>query len=157
MGGKDMKVSNEIIAGKLIMQIQIFIDNSRISSLEGRYVKVTMIPFTGHVKSEIFTGEIVPGGVDVQIENAAGNRNMCATYMFRGTDKEGKECSLFVENNGYVSRTELQKEYVDAFPRFITDSKILGEYLRQPRVRSEVWGTQKGVEVRVYDVVQAID
>lgn len=68
-----------------------------------------MIPFTGHVKSEIFTGEIVPGGVDVQIENAAGNRNMCAKYMFRGTDKEGKECSLFVENNGYVSRTELQK------------------------------------------------
>ena len=89
-----MKVSNEIIAGKLIMQIQIFIDNSRISSLEGRYGKVTMIPFTGHVKSEIFTGEIVPGGVDVQIENAAGNRNMCAKYMFRGTDKEGKECSL---------------------------------------------------------------
>lgn len=133
-----MKVSNEIIAGKLIMQIQIFIDNSRISSLEGRYGKVTMIPFTGHVKSEIFTGEIVPGGVDVQIENAAGNRNMCAKYMFRGTDKEGKE-------------------YVDAFPRFITDSKILGEYLSQPRFRSEVWGTQKGVEVRVYDVVQAID
>lgn len=65
-----MKVSNEIISGKLIMQIQIFIDNSRISSLEGRYGKVTMIPFTGHVKSEIFTGEIVPGGVDVQIENA---------------------------------------------------------------------------------------
>ena len=152
-----MKVSNEIIAGKLIMQIQIFIDNSRISSLEGRYGKVTMIPFTGHVKSEIFTGEIVPGGVDVQIENAAGNRNMCAKYMFRGTDKEGKECSLFVENNGYVSRTELQKEYVDAFPRFITDSKILGEYLSHPRFRSEVWGTQKGVEVRVYDVVQAID
>ena len=50
-----------------------------------------------------------------------------------------------------------QKEYVDAFPRFITDSKILGEYLSQPRFRSEVWGTQKGVEVRVYDVVQAID
>ena len=43
------------------------------------------------------------------------------------------------------------------FPRFITDSKILGEYLSQPRFRSEVWGTQKGVEVRVYDVVQAID
>ena len=57
---------------------------------------------------------------------------MCAKYMFRGTDKEGKECSLFVENNGYVSRTELQKEYVDAFPRFITDSKILGEYLSSP-------------------------
>ena len=48
-------------------------------------------------------------------------------------------------------------KYVDAFPRFITDSKILGEYLSQPRFRSEVWGTQKGVEVRVYDVVQAID
>ena len=63
------------------------------------------------------------------------------------------------ENNGYVSRTEpkkKKKEYVDAFPRFITDSKIPGEYLSQPRFRSEVWGTQKGVEVRVY-VVQAID
>ena len=82
---------------------------------------------------------------------------MCAKYRFRGTYKEVKECSFFLENNVYVSRTELQKEYVDAFTRFITDSKILGDYLSQPRFRSEVWGTQKGVEVRVYDVVQAID
>lgn len=42
-----MKVSNEIIAGKLIMQIQIFIDNSRISSLEGRYGKVTRFHLLG--------------------------------------------------------------------------------------------------------------
>ena len=149
-----MKVSNEIIAGKLIMQIQIFIDNSRISSLEGDTESHNDSIYWACKVRNIYWRNCARR-VDVQIENA-GNRNMCAKYMFRGTDKEGKNALCLWKIMDMFSRTELQKN-MGCISRFITDSKILGEYLSQPRFRSEVWGTQKGVEVRVYDVVQAID
>ena len=44
-----------------IMIFQIFADSSQISNLECKYGAVTMIPFTGKVKSDLFTGEILPG------------------------------------------------------------------------------------------------
>ena len=43
-----------------IMIFQIFADSSQISNLECKYGAVTMIPFTGKVKSDLFTGEILP-------------------------------------------------------------------------------------------------
>lgn len=77
-----------------IMRFQIFADDSQVSNMEGPYGKVTFIPFTGKVESELFTGEILPGAADVQVENVAGNRNMCAKYMFKGKDSQNQDCYL---------------------------------------------------------------
>ena len=71
-------------SSKPIMIFQIFADDSQVSNLECPYGAVTMIPFTGKVESDLFTGEILPGACDVQIENPALSRNMCAKYMFEG-------------------------------------------------------------------------
>ena len=138
---------------KKIMTFQIFIDDSQVSSMEGPYGAVSIIPFTGKVESEIFTGEILPGAADVQVENVAGSRNMCAKYMFRGKDSTGTDCCLFVENNGYFAKSDKQDTYFNACPQFITDSTVLGEYLCQKRFRSEVQGRDWGVEIRIYDVL----
>ncbi|MCD7883647.1 MAG: DUF3237 family protein [Lachnospiraceae bacterium] len=92
---------------KLIMKFQIFIDNSKVSDMSGPYGAATFIPFTGKVESELFTGEILPGAADIQVENPAGCRHMCAEYMFRGKDSAGKDCYLFVENNGYFTIAKL--------------------------------------------------
>ncbi len=138
---------------KLIMTFQIFIDNSQITDLNGEYGSVSMIPFTGKVESDLFTGTILPGAADVQVENVAGSRHMCAKYMFKGRDSEGTECYLFVENNGYFTSANKQDLYLQACPRFISDSHVLGAYLCQTRFRSEVQGTDGGVEIRIYDVL----
>lgn len=140
------------IMDKKIMTFQIYIDDSQVSGMEGLYGAVTIIPFTGKVESEIFTGEILPGAADVQVENVAGIRNMCAKYMFRGKDSTGSDCYLFVENNGYFSISDRQETYLNACPQFITDSGVLGEYLCQKRFRSEVQVRDWGVEIRIYDV-----
>ena len=135
------------------MIFQIFADALEVSNLECPYGAVTMIPFTGKVESKLFTGEILPGACDVQIENPALSRNMCAKYMFQGTDCEGNSCKLFVENNGYLDPHMRNDPFLPACPRFLTDSPVLGEYLCQPRFRSEVQAVDYGVEIRIYDVL----
>lgn len=137
---------------KLIMTFQILIDDTQIVSLEGPYGAVTMIPFTGKTESALFTGTILPGAADVQVENVAGIRNMCAKYMFKGKDSQGEDCCLFVENNGYFTPEDGAGSFLRACPRFITDSRVLGEYLCQARFRSEVHPAKGGVEIRIYDV-----
>lgn len=47
------------------MTFQIFIDDSQVSSMEGPYGAVSIIPFTDKAESEIFTGEILPEAADV--------------------------------------------------------------------------------------------
>lgn len=137
-----------------IMRFRIFADDSQVSNMEGPYGAVTMIPFTGRVESELFTGEILPGAVDVQVENPAGSRNMCAKYMFQGKDREGNACHLFVENNGYFSKADRENAFFHACPRFITDSPVLGAFLCQARFRSEVQSVEDGIEIRIYDVLE---
>ena len=137
-----------------IMVFQIFADASQVSNLESRFGAVTMIPFTGKVESELFTGEILPGACDVQVENPAGSRHLCAKYMFKGTDSAGNDCLLFVENNGYLSPAMQNDPWLPACPRFITDSPALGEYLSQQRFRSEVQSVNGRLEIRIYDVLK---
>ena len=52
-----------------IMIFKVYADNRDVSNLECPYGAVTMIPFRATVESELFTGETLPGAVDVQIEN----------------------------------------------------------------------------------------
>ena len=118
------------------------------------YGGVSFIPFTATVESALFSGKTLPGACDVQVENPAGSRNMCAKYMFEGRDSVGNACKLFVENNGYLAEVMRHDPFFHAYPRFMTDSPVLGEYLSQQRFRSEVQGFDWGVEVRIYDVLK---
>ena len=140
-----------------IMVFQIFVDKKQVSDLTCPYGAVTMIPFTGKVESELFTGEILPGACDVQIENPALSRNMCAKYMFAGVDRTGRPCRLFVENNGYLSPATRGEPWIAACPRFLTDSPLLGEYLCRQSFRSEVHVREWGIEIRIYDVLMEKD
>ena len=137
-----------------IMLIKVYGNDSEVSNLECAYGAVTMIPFRATVESELFSGETLPGAVDVQIENPGMSRQMCAKYMFKGVDCEGNECHLFVENNGYLAEVMRNDPYFNAYPTFMTDSPVLGEYLSQQRFRSEVAGAEWGVEIRIYDVLR---
>ena len=113
-----------------------------------------MIPFRATVESDLFTGETLPGAVDVQIENPGMSRNMCAKYMFRGTDSAGNPCQLFVKNDSYLAPIMRNEPYFDGCPMFLTDSPVLGPYLCAQHFRSEVQGAEWGVEIRIYDVLK---
>lgn len=136
-----------------IMIFKVYADREDCSDMMCPYGGVSFIPFTATVESDLFTGRTLPGACDVQVENPAGSRHMCAKYMFRGTDKAGNPCHLFVENNGYLAPVMRNDPFFHACPTFMTDSPLLGEYLSQHRFRSEVQGRDWGVEIRIYDVL----
>ena len=135
-----------------IMIFRASIEPGDITQVKCGSNSVTMIPFRAKVDSPLFTGETLPGAVDVQQENAAGIRSLCARYAFRGKDREGNPCTLFVENRGWVQTRQKQDSALHTCPRFLTDSPALAPYLSQPRFRAEVHGTEGGVDIWVFDV-----
>ena len=132
-----------------IMTFHITIDKTLISDFTTPEGRVVIIPFTGSVESEIFTGTILPGAADVQTGDSDGLVHMCAKYMFRGKDRDGSECHLFVENNGCL-RPGQADEIVHATPTFRTDSDTLRECLSGKEFRTEVHPSEGGVDILVF-------
>ncbi len=144
----------QMMKSEPIMIFRVTADEKEVSTLECAYGAVTMIPFQASVESNLFSGTTLPGAVDVQIENPAKSRHMCAKYMFSGTDRDGTPCQLFVQNDSWLAPIMRNEPYFDGCPMFLTDSKLLGEYLCAPHFRSEIQGCEWGVEIRIYDVLK---
>lgn len=136
---------------KLVFDFCIQIHNDRISHLNATNGMVVMIPFDGKVQSELFTGEILPGAIDVQVQNAAGIRHMCARYMFEGEDYTGAKCRLFVDNNGYFEPNSQNAGPFKTCPTFMTDSKALATYLEGAHFRAEGHMKEDGLHIMVFD------
>ncbi len=83
-----------------ILRIKVFLTDC--ITVAGGADKAVLLPFTGHCESELFTGEILPGGVDVQRIDAEGRCSLCAKYALDGTDSAGKPCRLFIENVAFA-------------------------------------------------------
>ena len=137
----------------LIMTIHVIFDKAEINTLQGPWGGVTFIPFEASVESSLFTGKTLPGAADVQTENRAGVRHLCAKYMFDGKDGSGNPCRLFVQNDGYLTPANRNEPVIGAQPFFLTDSRELGEYLCQNRFRSEVHGTgAQTLDILIFDI-----
>lgn len=77
---------------------------------------VNDVYFTGYCESELFTGTILPGAVDHQVTGEDGVTRLHASYTFDGVDKDGKRCTMHVENS------KVGDDYV---PVITTDSQGL--------------------------------
>lgn len=137
---------------KLVFDFNIEIYPDKISNLKATNGMVSMIPFSGWVESELFTGRILPGGIDVQVQNAAGFRHMCARYMFEGTDHTGTPCRLFVDNNGYFVPDQQPAPMFRTCPTLMTDSAALAPYLEGAHFRAEGHpGKDGSLHILVFD------
>ncbi|MBO5568664.1 MAG: DUF3237 family protein [Clostridia bacterium] len=136
--------------GKLIMTFHVSINRDDITEMIMPSGKVTFIPFEGHVESELFTGTIRPGAADVQVTNAAGIRHMQAKYIFDGTDKQGRHCHLYVENNGYFE-PDSEPSPFHACPAMMSDSAELNRIISGVHFRAEGHGTPEGVDILIFD------
>ena len=134
---------------KAVLEIKIEFDRQglRIETDRGQ---VSMIPFAGHVDSDLFTGIVEPWGVDTQILNHAGVRHMSARYMLTGKDKDGEDCHIYVDNNGWME-DKVSRSF-RTVPTFYTDSKLLAPYLHQDRFYGIGSVGEDGLWIRFYEV-----
>lgn len=110
---------------------------------------VFMIPFTGHATGKYFEGTVLPGGVDTQIMGRFGDRHtLSARYMLHGTDHTGKECDIYIENNGEID-PKLTDVLFRTTPRIITNSEALA-FLNNGLLAGEGVPSDTGVEIRIY-------
>ena len=130
-----------------ILTFRIAVDGPAVSGFSGPFGAVTFIPFRGTADSPLFRGEIAPGAADVQTELPGEPRRLCARYLFRGTDADGRTCSLYEENTGSLTG---EPGPIRCTPSFLTDSPLLAETFRGRRFCSEVSPSEGGVTVTVF-------
>lgn len=109
-------------------------------TLEGGNSRVVMIPFSGEATGKYFNGKTIANGVDTQITTVDGF-SLSARYMLEGTDRSGKQCRLFIENNG--------ASLDNCVPKIYTDSDELA-FLEKARLTADVECVENGVVVRIY-------
>jgi hypothetical protein len=138
------------MSGKLIMEIYVRIDSKEISQLEGPAGSVVLIPFSGTVSGPLFSGTVLPGGVDTQVVDVNDVRHMSARYMLDGVDHTGAKCRIYVENNGYFPKDDPKP--FRTVPTFLTDSKALAPYLHANRFRGEGNPGDDGVIIKLFEI-----
>lgn len=101
--------------------LRIYIDLEETIEVKGEKEIVRMIRFGGKCSSELFSGEILPGGVDTQRIQPDGKTYLSARYCMEGKDCEGQQCRIFIENTALFDESENQ----ETAPRICTDSSAL--------------------------------
>lgn len=125
---------------KLLLTIHITITDS--CAVNNGTSGVVMLPFTGYAEGDFFTGEIIGTGVDTQRIEKDRLVSLSARYMLEGKDYTGKECKIFIENNG--------SSLDHCIPTLVTDSDALSAW-QQAELVSRVTPTEKGVIVRILE------
>ena len=82
---------------------------------------VKLISFGGKTQTRWFTGEVLPGGVDVQTLGADGTGKVSARYILQGMDQSGMPCKVYVENEGIID----ERGAMHTMPKVLTDSVAL--------------------------------
>ena len=113
--------------------------------------EVLMIPFRGYVDCDLFHGIVLPCGVDTQVVNAAGVRHMSARYMLQGTDADGQESFIYVENNGWFDDAAKSMPF-HTVPTFYTNSRKLAPYLHRSQFVGEGVNEKDGLWIYFYEI-----
>ena len=83
--------------------LRIYVSITEIFETIGSDGIVKMLLFDGYCDCEHFKGKILPGAVDTQRIRQDGSVTLSARYMLEGTDRDGQDCHIFIENNATAS------------------------------------------------------
>ena len=134
-----------------ILEVHVETDPEGTVMLASEIGSVKMIPFKGTVTGPIFNGIVEPCGVDTQIINQNEVRHMSARYMLTGPDKGGRNCHIYVENNGWFTDGARPAPF-RTVPTFITDSPALAPLLHRNQFVGEGFRDENGLWIRFYEL-----
>lgn len=134
-----------------ILEIYVETDPAGTVTLTGEIGTVRMIPFKGTVAGSLFSGIVEPCGVDTQITNQNEVRHMSARYMLTGKDRDGRDCHIYIENNGWFTDGARPTPF-KTVPTFITDSPALAPFLHRNQFVGEGLRDENGLYIRFYEL-----
>ena len=137
-----------------ILEVHVETNPEGTVMLTSEIGSVKMIPFKGTVTGPIFNGIVEPCGVDTQITNQNEVRHMSARYMLTGTDRDGRDCHIYVENNGWFTDGARPTPF-RTVPTFITDSPALAPLLHLNQFVGEGLRDESGLWIRFYELQTA--
>ena len=132
-----------------VMRVHVCIKSDDNRILTCKKGQITMIPFTGTVEGTIFNGIVCPGGCDVQLENNAQVRHMCARYMLEGKDSDGEPARIYIENNGWFTDGIFPQPFT-AVPVFYTDSEKLAAFFDENEFIAKGYPGENGPDICFY-------
>ena len=109
--------------------------------VQGKHMRVTMIPFTGEASGPYFHGRVIGTGTDTQKTCTDNTFLLSARYMLEGQDHTGRDCRIFIENNG--------ASLDHCVPTIVTDSDALAHW-EEADLFSRVEGWGDGVKVHIF-------
>lgn len=89
---------------------------------------VNCITFDGSCDAPFFKGTVVEGGVDTQKFEEGKTGTLSARYILKGKDQNGKDTSIFIENNGIFN----EDGSITTSPWIITDNDDLRGLFERP-------------------------
>ncbi len=107
-----------------------------------------MILFDGYCKGDLFSGDILPGGVDTQITDGKGNIHLSARYALQGVDDTGLPATLFIENEAWSVVGD--KSEIITKPTIITDSSSL-KWLETDELYGRIMMVNGRLLIRIYN------
>ena len=129
---------------KEVLSVDVVLDE--VIEVNGSRGQAAMILFHGESDCENFKGRVLPGGVDTQKEPVGEKRLLSARYVLEGTDKAGKRCRIFIENNGVIEEPGAD---IKTTPVIYTDSKAL-KWLETAKLYGVVEGNPGGVRISFF-------
>lgn len=125
--------------------LHIYIDVKGFYEVRGHKGVARMILFEGQAQSEYFQGKVLPGGVDCQKETLMDS-GLSARYILEGTDRDGHNCKIFIENNGPFPE---DGGMIQTIPKIITDSESLA-FLEEAKLSGVVDDEDGRLLIRIF-------
>ncbi len=130
-----------------VLTIQVHITS--VEEVKGKTGEACMIAFDGTAEGPYFTGICLPTGVDTQSQKYAGDdlaRHLSARYMLVGKDSTGKDCRIFVQNEGAMA----SDGSIRTTPKLYTDSQALA-WLETAELYGTISPREGGVTIHFWD------
>lgn len=125
--------------------LTIDVNITGFEEVKGKNGEACMILFDGTAEGSGFKGVIGPSGVDTQKQVYGKERFLSARYILTGTDADGKECRIFIENNGSFDANG----DITTHPLIYTNSKSLA-WMETAEIYGKIEGKEGGVRIHLY-------
>ncbi|MCQ2573271.1 MAG: DUF3237 family protein [Treponema sp.] len=125
--------------------LKVDVNIKGFEEVKGKKGEACMILFDGTAEGSGFKGVIGPSAADTQKQDYGKERFLSARYILKGIDADGKDCQIFIENNGSF---EANGEII-THPVIYTDSENLA-FLETSEIYGKIEGKEGGVIIHLY-------